>query len=264
MRLTLVLLLSLLLAVPALAQELPAFRSDLYNPRSPEGIFDVLVHVDGEAILYIQDTNIRYMLLSGAPLRDAGSNYRQPLPRAVFGSFNMEKKAGRGSVDLVEAPSPVNNYTAVVRINDRNAGADFYHLRLDWTWNPANPSRPPGGRFSRPLDSSINDPNDYKRSRSGSFEFQGRVDDVAILYIRSDQVREEDIAGRPIRSERFEFSQPLPSVRLRSIELTEVSGRGRVELVEKPWEGSRFTAVVRISDPASGNGRYSFKLVWSR
>ena len=170
MRLTLVLvlLLSLLLTVPALAQELPAFRSDLYNPRSPEGIFDVLVHVDGEAILYIQDTNIRYMLLSGAPLRDAGSNYRQPLPRAVFGSFNMEKKAGRGSVDLVEPPGPVNNYTAVVRINDRNAGADFYHLRLDWTWNPGNPSRPPGGRFSRPLDSSINDPNDYKRGRSGA------------------------------------------------------------------------------------------------
>jgi hypothetical protein len=90
------------------------------------------------------------------------------------------------------------------------------------------------------------------------------VDDVAILYIRSDQVREEDIAGKPIRAERFEFSQPLPSTRLRSIELTEVSGRGRVELVEEPWEGNRFTAVVRISDPASGNARYRFKLVWSR
>jgi hypothetical protein len=167
-------------------------------------------------------------------------------------------------VTLVEPPGPVNNYTAIIRINDRNAGADFYHIRLDWTWNPGNPSRPPNGRFSRPLNSTNNDPNDYRRSRDGFFTFQGRVDDVAVLYIRSDQVREEDLNGRPIRNERFEFSQPLPSTRLRSIELAEVSGRGQVELIEKPWEGNRYTAVVRISDPQSGNGRYSFRLVWQR
>ncbi len=262
-----ILVLLTVMAVPAIAQEqqeLPSFRSNLYNANSPEGIFDVLVHVDGEAILYIKDTEVRYTLLGGAPLRDAGSNYRQPIPEAVFGSFNMDKKAGRGTAVLVETPGPVNNYTAIVRINDRNAGSDFYHIHLDWTWNPSDPSRPPGGRFSRPLGSSRNDPDEYDRGRNGSFSFQGRVDDVAVLYIRSDQVREEDLAGKPLRGERFEFSQPLPSTRLRSIELRDVSGRGEVELIEKPWEGNRYTAVVRISDRQSGNGRYSFKLVWRR
>ena len=253
-----------LMAVSGFAQELPSFPSNLYNARSPEGIFDVLVHVDGEAILYVHGTEIRYMLLSGSPPRDAGSNYRQPIPKAAFGSFNVQRKAGRGSVALVESPAPKNNYTAVLRINDKNAGEDFYHIQLDWTWNPADPSRPPRNRYTRPLESPRNDPNEYRRGNTGSFSFQGRVDDVAILRIRSDQVREEDLAGRPIQGERFQFSQPLPSARLRFLELTEVSGRGYVELVEKPWEGNRWTAVVRITDRAPGNGRYSFKLVWSR
>jgi hypothetical protein len=264
MRPILIGLLLLIMAIPAVAQELPSFRSDLYNSRSPEGVFDVLVHVDGEAILYIRDTDIRYTLLSGAPLRDGGSNYRQGIPQAAFGAFNARKVAGRGSVDLVEPPAPVNNYTAILRINDKGGGEDFYHIRLDWTWNPDDPSRPPGNRYTRPLSSPNNDPNDYRRGREGSFEFRGQVDDVAILRIRADQVREEDLAGRPIRGERFFFTQPLPGSRLRSIELTEISGRGLIELVEKPWEGNRYTAVVKITDPRAGVGRYSFKLVWTR
>ena len=264
MRLASILLILVFMTVSGFAQELPSFPSNLYNARSPEGIFDVLVHVDGEAIVYVRGRDIRYVLLSGAPLRDAGSNYRQPIPQAVFGSFNMQKLAGRGSVALVEPPAPKNNYTAVLRINDKNAGDDFYHIQLDWTWNPADPSRPPGNRYTRPLESPRNDPNEYRRSNNGSFVFLGRVDEVAILRIRADQVSEEDLAGRPIRGERFQFSQPLPSTRLRSLELTEVSGRGFVELVEKPWEGNRWTAVVRITDPARGNGLYGFKLVWSR
>ncbi len=252
------------LTIPGFAQELPSFRNDAYNPRSPEGVFDLLVRVDGEAIVYIQGANIRYTLLGGAPLQDAGSNYNQAIPEAVFGSFNMEKKAGRGSASLMEVPSRSNNFTAVVRINDRNSGSDLYHLRLDWTWNPADPSRPPGGRYSRPLDSQVNDAGDYKRGRNGFFRFRGRVDDVAILRIRSDQVREEDLAGKPIANDKFEFSQPLPSVRLKTLELVDVNGRGEVELVERPWEGNRFTAVIRITDPSPGNSVYSFRLIWSR
>ena len=109
-----------------------------------------------------------------------------------------------------------------------------------------------------------NDPDDYRRGRRGEFSFQGRVDDVAILRIRSDQVRAEDIAGRPIASDGYRFSQPLPSGPLRSIEIAEAMGRGRIELVEKPWEGNRWTAVIRISDPQRGPGRYSFTLAWQR
>jgi hypothetical protein len=256
----------LLTATAATAQfaPLPSFPSAQFNGRAADGVFDILVHVDGEAFLYVQGSTLKYLPLSGAPIRDAGSNYTQGIPKAVFGSFNMIKKAGRGEVDLYEEPGPSNDYTAIVRVNDRKAGAEFYHIRLEWTWNPANPKVPPGGRFNRPLNNQTNNPGDYRNGRSGVFEFRGNVDDATVLRIRADQVREEDISGKPIQGDRFTFSQPLPNERLKSIELTEVTGRGQVELVEKPWEGNRFTAVVRITDRQRGNSPYSFKLVWSR
>jgi hypothetical protein len=255
-----------LISLPAAAQfqPLPSFRNPQYNPRNAEGTFDVLVHVDGEAFIYVKDTDIKYLPVSGAPIRDAGSNYSQGIPKAVFGAFNMVKIAGRGDVNLHEEPGPGNDYTAIIRLNDRQSGSNLYHIRLDWTWNPANPRQPPGGRNSRPLESSRNDNRDYNRDRTGSFEFRGSVDDATVLHIRSDQVREEDISGKPIRGSRFVFSQPLPAERLRSIELIDVEGRGEVELVEKPWEGNKFTAVIRISDRQRGNNPYRFKLVWSR
>jgi hypothetical protein len=167
-------------------------------------------------------------------------------------------------VDLHEEPNPGNDYTAILRVNDRQSGSGLYHVRLDWTWNPANPRVPPGGRFSRPLESRTNNPGDYRNGRNGTFEFQGTVDDVTVLYIRSDQVRSEVISGRTMQNDRFRFSQPLPAQRLRSIELVEVAGRGEVELVERPWEGNRYTAVVRITDPRRGSSPYRIKLEWSR
>jgi hypothetical protein len=245
-------------------QQLQPFRSPEYSPRSAEGVFDIVAHVDGEGFFYIRGVEMSYLQVNGAAVRDAGSNYSQGIPEAVYGSFNMVKIAGRGDVSLHELPSPANKHTAIVRVNDRNPGADLYHIRLDWTWNPANPRVPPRGVYGRPLDSPSNDPSDYRRSRNGTFEFEGNVDDVTVLYIRADQVRVADLAGRPIRGDRFRFSQPLPPERPRTIELTEVSGRGEVEIVEKPWEGNKFEAVVLISDPQRGSSRYSFKLSWSR
>ena len=244
--------------------DLPAFKAVGYNERTAEGAFDIVIRVDGEAILYVQDKKISYLHLGGAPIQDAGTNYKQGIPRAVFGSFNMVKVAGRGDVSLMELPNDKNDYKAVIRINDKKPGADLYNIHLDWTWNPANPSQAPRGQYTRPLESRDNDPSDYRRGRGGNFEFRGYVDDATVLFIRSDQVREEDLSGRAIRGDRFSFSQPLPAERLRSISVEDVNGRGEVELLEKPWEGNQFTAVVLITDYDRGNSFYSFKLVWSR
>src|SRR6185436_526212 len=54
--------------------QITANRSTGYNPRAPEGLFDLITYVDGEAIVYIKDSRIHYLLLSGAPLQDSGSN----------------------------------------------------------------------------------------------------------------------------------------------------------------------------------------------
>jgi len=244
---------------------LPSYANAGFNARTAEGTYDILVQVDGEAFLYVQGTEVKYLWLSGGPLQDKGTNYSQGVPRAVFNSFNVAKIAGRGNVDVYEEPNAKNDYTAVIRVTDKDRGSDLYHIRLTWTWNPANPMQPVGGgRASRPLENRENDPGDYRRGREGSFQFRGTVDDVTVLRINADRVRAEDLTGRPLRSDQFSFSQPLPYERVRSIQLIDVEGRGDVELVEKPWEGNKFTAVVLISDPQRGASGYSFRLAWSR
>src|SRR4051812_19820159 len=279
------LLLLTLLPLSAVAVQnlptLPADRGPQYDPRSGVGSFDLLFYVDGEAIIYVKDSGLRYSLLGGAPLQNAGSNFSQPIPHAVFGDFNMEKIAGRGTVTLVETPVALNNFSAVVRIKDDKAGRDLYHIRLTWSWNPSDPSRSPfdgvAGRGGRG-NNGYNDHNDrgndrydsrnndrgYHESREGTFEFHGRVDGVTVLHIRGDQVRVENVSGQPLRDQVFKFTGPVPISSLRDIDLVESVGRGKIELVEKPWDGNRYTAVVRISDYNNGSGQYSFKLAWRR
>jgi hypothetical protein len=267
------LLLLTLLPLSAVAAQnlptLPADRGPQFDPRSGVGSFDLLFYVDGEAIVYVKDTGLSYSLLSGAPLQNAGSNYTQPIPHAVFGDFNMEKIAGRGTVTLVETPVPLNNFSAVVRIKDDKAGRDLYHIRLTWSWNPNDPTRSPydgnGGRGRGPDNHYDTRYNDHDHgAREGAFEFRGRVDGVTMLYIRGDQVRVENVSGQPLRDQVFKFSEPIPIANMRDMDLVETVGRGKVELVEKPWEGNRYTTVVRITDYNSGSGQYSFKLAWRR
>jgi hypothetical protein len=250
---------------------LPADRGPQFDPRAGVGSFDLLFYVDGEAIVYVKDNGLKYSLLSGTPLQNAGSNYTQPIPHAVFGDFTMEKIAGRGTVTLVETPVALNNFSAVVRIKDDKSGRDLYHIRLTWSWNPSDPSRSPydgvagrGGRgHDDHHDSRYNDHDNYG-PREGAFEFKGRVDGVTVLHIRGDQVRVENLSGQPLRDQVFKFTGPIPISDLRDMDLVESVGRGKIELVERPWDGNRYTAVVRITDYNTGSGQYSFKLAWHR
>jgi len=278
MRFLSALLLVSLLPLSAAAQEFAGARGPQYDPRSGVGSYDLVVYVDGEALLYVQDTRVRPQTLSGSPVQNAGSNFSQPLPKAVYGEFYMEKIAGRGNVTLAEGPKSLNNFTAVVRIKDDKPGRDLYHIRLTWTWNPSNPNKGPytgtgvsisdrgnnGNGRGRGNDWDNDGYNRDNGTRDGQFEFKGRVDGVIVLHIHGDQVRVENVAGQALRDQSFRFSGPMPTSNLREISLLESVGRGRIELVEKPWDGNRYTAVVRISDSSNGSGQYSFKLAWHR
>ena len=286
MRFLSALLLLTLIPLSAAAQEYTADRGPKYDPRSGVGSFDLVLYVDGEALIYVQDSRVRAQVLSGSPVRNSGSNFTQPIPKAVFGDFVMDTIAGRGTVTFIDGPKALNNFTAVLRIKDDKPGQSLYHVRLTWTWNPSDPSRLPytgssdrssgnygnngnygngRGRGNDPYDDRYgrgNNNNNY--DRDGVFEFKGRVDGVTVLHIHGDQVRVENVSGQPLREQTFRFSGPMPTSNLRDVSLVELLGRGRIELVEKPWEGNRYTAVVRITDTSNGSAQYGFKLAWHR
>jgi hypothetical protein len=114
------------------------------------------------------------------------------------------------------------------------------------------------------LSSSDNDPGRYNNAAEGVFEFRGRVDGAVLFRIQGSRVFAEAEAGRPAEVERFSFSQPLPSAGLAAIDVQQHDGRGEVVLLERPWQGNNFTAVVRVSDPRGGDDRYHFRLEWRR
>ena len=107
-------------------------RSKDYNSSSKRGQFDIRMHVDGEVDFFVQADTIRYRVLSGRPPEDDSSEHSQPIPRATFRRFELEKKDGRGRITLVGPPSAANNFTARLRISDPKGSDDRYHARLRW------------------------------------------------------------------------------------------------------------------------------------
>ena len=324
-------------------------RAGGYDEGSRKGRFDLRLHVDGELDVFVRAASVGYRALNGGPPRNDGSEFTQPLPRAAFRQFKLEKKDGRGKITLVEPPTPENGYTAKLRISDPKGGEDRYHARLSWERGelaPSEPTRQPlaeaprtavagesgssvapssasnvptlpddpraasrgstilakhmeavrrgarpepappatspppaapapvstsaGAAASTPavpgteIFSDDNDPSSYDDRNEGLFEFRGRVDGTVRLRIRADRVMAENTAGRPIGVESFSFSQPVPASRVRDMGVEKKDGRGKVVLLERPWEGNHYLAVIEISDPKRGDDRYHFRVKWRR
>ena len=333
-------------------------RGGAYDENSKKGQLDLRLHVDGDVDVFVRAASIGYRAVSGQPPRNDGSEYTQPLPRATFRQFKLEKKDGRGKITLVEPPSADNGYTAKVRISDPKGGEDRYHARLIWERGDLAPSQPTGqpltdtpttsvagepnaqpapsaanaptlpddlraasrgssilakhmeavrrgprqepasqpvaeptapapprssppesptaapassgGSAAAPalsgteIFSNENDPSRYDDRNEGLFEFRGRVDGTVRLRIRADRVMAENTGGRPVSVESFTFSQPVPAARVRDMSVEKKDGRGKVVLLERPWEGNHYLAVVEISDPKGGDDRYHFRLRWRR
>jgi hypothetical protein len=271
-------------------------RAPEFNPNATGGELNLRVRVDGEVEIYLQGDAVRYRAVSGRPPTDEGSVYNQPLPQQGLRSFDARKIDGRGEVEVLERPSASNNFTAKLRVDDPRGGDDVYRIQVRWERDatsehaptpsgvsriltkhfellkgqpaaaePAAPSAPslpsPAGEELR---SDANNPGRYAAGNRGELKFRARIDGTVILRIQGDRIFAENASGRPVADARFTFSQPVPAVRVGSINLDQQKGRGKVELLERPWEENHFQAVVQISDSKGGDDEYQFILRWEQ
>jgi hypothetical protein len=89
--------------------------------------------VDGvdEIIFSGSSSSVRH--LSGKPPRDVRASFSAPMPRSPV-NLDLISTGGRGSIVIVQQPSPANGYTAIVRIDDSGRGSDNrYVFTLRWT-----------------------------------------------------------------------------------------------------------------------------------
>ena len=264
--------------------------------------------------------------MTDRPPNHESGEFTQPLPRASFKTFDVEKRDGRGTVTLFQPPGAGNDYTARIRVNDPKGGDDLYHIQLKWEWDelaapmapdltpdpepaPEAPSvEPISGIFDRhpsrsqpapvpsrsrasaapgrgrsvpvasapqqPATPTIpgvevfskeNRPEKYDpEDDDGELKFEAKVDGAAVIRVFTDRIFVETLNGKPVEVEEFEFSQPLPAGRVSKIELDQKDGRNEMILLERPWEGNNYQAVIQVSDPQRGDDKYEFDLEWER
>lgn len=87
--------------------------------------------VDQSVNIRISGDDVREDVLSGQPLRNVTQNLDGYLANRD-GRVTLRKLNGRGTVSILEQPSRLNNYVAVIRIFDPKSGDDEYEIEVTW------------------------------------------------------------------------------------------------------------------------------------
>ena len=87
--------------------------------------------VDGESQLLVRRSDVESRTLSGLPASGVTFNFTSPLPRRAV-DIRIEKKKGRGVVEVVQQPSRNNDFTVVIQILDKKGGSGEYEFELIW------------------------------------------------------------------------------------------------------------------------------------
>jgi len=202
------------------------------------------------------------------------------LPR-TDGLVRVRLEDGRGEADVIQQPSGRNDYTAIVRVRDRSAGADSYRLSAYWEnsgrgngsdngWGNGPDGRR-GGRDGDDRDADDRNAGDRNGSGWGRgsnrygqnvLRWSGSVDDALEIRIQGDRISYRNLSGKGVRNVHAEmpaYGIPRDNVELR---VQEREGRGDVYVAQQPTARNGYTAVIRITDPRPSFGFYDFDVTW--
>ena len=178
---------------------------------------------------------------------------------AQDGNVRVVVTNGRGEATVVQQPSASNGYRTVIRVTDRSSGADRYQLAAYYT--PAvttmDPRRGPGG-YGR----DGNGRNGNRMNQAPAvLHWSGEVDADAEVRWQGASITQQSSNGNPLRGVRSSVETLRDRGNTGTTDASVVSlrsGRGSVEVIQQPSQSNNWTTVVRIRDPQSGYGRYSF------
>lgn len=181
------------------------------------------------------------------PLRASRISIRNPLRRL--------RRNGRAAASLTVTPATHDQPPSRATPGRRPSVPS-----VNTSQQPAKPAVPGVEVFSKK-----NRPEKYDlEDDDGELKFEARIDGTAVIRVFADCIFVETLDGKTVEVEEFEFSQPLPVGRVSTIELDQKDGRAEMILLERPWEGNNYQAVIRVSDPDKGDDQYGFDLEWER
>jgi flagellar hook assembly protein FlgD len=215
--------------------------------------------VDDYVELNIQGNRVRSREREGSQTLNEQVSFSNPLPRADV-TVSVRKRNGRGQVSVVQQPNQSNNYTAIIKIDDNQGGADDYEIEMEWngTYDSRN-----YGVYDRSRNDGIygRSGNEQSYSGPGTMTWRGRVDDYVELNIQGNRVRSREKEGSQTLNEQVSFSNPLPRANV-TVSVRKRNGRGRVSVVQQPNQSNNYTAIVKIDDDKGGADDYEIEMEW--
>ena len=174
------------------------------------------------------------------------TNVISALPRSD-GQVTVQLVDGRGTADVIQQPTAANGYTTTIRIRDPQGGSGSYRLSAYWQPVAAGVVGPPFGRA-------------VGRGGRRALMWSGDVDDNLVLMLRPNGLSYRSVRGHQPMNIESEFNG-LPRTAA-VVDVAQVQGRGSVTVVQQPSPDNGYTAMIRIVDPQSGYGHYSFDVRW--
>jgi hypothetical protein len=119
------------LAIPASAEE-NAAQSAVADPRQGNNIV-WRGEVDGTIEISLRHRSVRINVVSGRSVRRQHQNYRVQgfLPARPL-TVRLENVQGPGTVEVIQQPDEVNNFTAVVRVTNNEPSRMEFRFTLAW------------------------------------------------------------------------------------------------------------------------------------
>jgi hypothetical protein len=194
--------------------------------------------VDGETIVACREQTCT----AGADVLRAKSKFSGPLPDREV-QVTLDETQGRGDIRLVEQPSEVNGYAAKVRIHDARRGLSNYSFRLTWD-RPGKPAEPQPSYSQR------------------SLVWSGHVDGRVRVTVQGGAAYSEAVSGQPVGGEHAWFEHPLPKRSDLNPTIKKLSGRGKVEIAERPSTGNNYRLIFEINDSDGGVENYEIEVSW--
>lgn len=87
--------------------------------------------VDGTDLLRIRGNQLDIEHQTGVPIIGADYRFSKALPNAPR-TVSVRKLKGRGKVTVIEQPNQSNNFTATIRIEDKDGGSSHYEIEVSW------------------------------------------------------------------------------------------------------------------------------------
>jgi hypothetical protein len=197
------------------------------------------------------------------------------------GIVRVQAENGRGDVSVIQQPAAWNNYTTIIRVRDKNSGADRYRVDAYWESryadnrdadNRGGSGRDDRGGYGRRDDDNRNPQRIDPRDRSNgswnngngygsgtALRWSGSVDNELEIRVAGRRVDERTLSGAGTRNERSSVVDGIPR-RDAQLVVSQRQGRGTVYVAQQPNASNGYVAVIRVKDPQSGFGYYDFEV----